>query len=38
LMQLMDTAKTNANFIIQEFIHNSLGRDLRVFVVGGVDM
>lgn len=35
LMQLMDTAKTNANFIIQEFIHNSLGRDLRVFVVGG---
>jgi gamma-F420-2:alpha-L-glutamate ligase len=35
LMQLMDTAKTNANFIIQEFIHNSRGRDLRVFVVGG---
>jgi len=35
LMQLMDTAKTNTNFIIQEFIHNSRGRDLRVFVVGG---
>jgi len=35
LMQLMDTAKTNSNFIIQEFIHNSRGRDLRVFVVGG---
>ena len=35
LMQLIDTAKTNTNFIIQEFIHNSRGRDLRVFVVGG---
>jgi len=35
LMQLIDTAKTNTNFIIQEFIHNSRGRDLRVFIVGG---
>jgi len=35
LMQLIDTAKTTTNFIIQEFIHNSRGRDLRVFVVGG---
>jgi len=35
LMQLIDTAKTNTNFIIQEFIHSSRGRDLRVFVVGG---
>ena len=35
LMQLIDTAKTSTNFIIQEFIHNSRGRDLRVFVVGG---
>ncbi|MCJ7657262.1 MAG: RimK family alpha-L-glutamate ligase [Candidatus Atribacteria bacterium] len=35
LMQLIDTAKTTTNFIIQEFIQNSHGRDLRVFVVGG---
>ncbi len=35
LMQLIDTAKTQANFIIQEFIQTSRGRDLRVFVVGG---
>jgi len=35
LMQLIDTAKTSTNFIIQEFIHYSRGRDLRVFVVGG---
>jgi len=35
LMQLIDTAKTTKNFIIQEFIHNSRGRDLRVFIIGG---
>ena len=35
LMQLIGTAKTTTNFIIQEFIHNSRGRDLRVFIVGG---
>ena len=35
LMQLINTAKTTTNFIIQEFIHSSRGRDLRVFVVGG---
>jgi gamma-F420-2:alpha-L-glutamate ligase len=35
LMQLIDTAKTQANFIIQEFISTSKGRDLRVFIVGG---
>lgn len=35
LMQLLDTAKTQANFIIQEFIKSSKGRDLRVFTVGG---
>ncbi len=34
LMQLIDTAKTQANFIIQEFIKTSKGRDLRVFIVG----
>lgn len=34
LMQLIDTAKTQANFIIQEFIRTSKGRDLRVFIVG----
>ncbi|NLL62584.1 MAG: RimK family alpha-L-glutamate ligase [Candidatus Atribacteria bacterium] len=35
LMRLIDTAKPLANFIIQEFIKSSKGRDLRVFVVGG---
>lgn len=35
LLQLIDTAKTTTNFIAQEFIHNSRGRDLRVFVVEG---
>jgi gamma-F420-2:alpha-L-glutamate ligase len=35
LMQLIDTAKTQANFIIQEFIKTSKGHDLRVFIVGG---
>ena len=35
LMQLIDTAKTNTYFIIQEFIHSSRGRDSRIFVVGG---
>ena len=34
LMQLIDTAKTQENFIIQEFIKTSKGRDLRVFIVG----
>ena len=34
LMQLIDTAKTQANFIIQEFIKTSKGRDLRVFIIG----
>ena len=34
LMELIDTAKTQANFIIQEFIRTSKGRDLRVFIVG----
>lgn len=35
LMQLIDSAKTQANFIIQEFIKTSKGHDLRVFAVGG---
>lgn len=35
LMQLIDTAKTQANFIIQEFVKTSKGHDLRVFAVGG---
>ena len=34
LMQLIDTAKTQANFIIQEFIKTIKGRVLRVFIVG----
>ncbi|WBW94961.1 ATP-grasp domain-containing protein [Oceanirhabdus sp. W0125-5] len=35
LMQLMTTTKTSMNFILQEFIKDSFGKDLRVFVVGG---
>ncbi len=35
LMQLMHTTNTSMNFILQEFIKDSFGRDLRVFVVGG---
>ncbi len=35
LMQLMTITKTSMNFILQEFIKDSFGKDLRVFVVGG---
>ncbi len=35
LMRLLDTAKTQANLIIQEFVKSSKGHDLRVFIVGG---
>jgi gamma-F420-2:alpha-L-glutamate ligase len=35
LMQLLDAAKTQANFIIQEFIKSSKGHDVRVLIVGG---
>ncbi|MDD3631979.1 MAG: RimK family alpha-L-glutamate ligase [Atribacterota bacterium] len=35
LMQLLDTAKTQSNFIVQEFIKTSKGHDVRVFIVGG---
>lgn len=35
LMQLMTTTKTSMNFILQEFVKDSFGKDLRVFVVGG---
>jgi len=35
LMELIYTNNPNANVIIQEYIKNSHGRDLRVFVVGG---
>jgi len=35
LMSLIESTKPNANFIIQEFIRSSRGRDLRVIVVGG---
>jgi gamma-F420-2:alpha-L-glutamate ligase len=35
LMQLMETSNPNVNIILQEFIKDSYGRDLRVFTVGG---
>ncbi|CAM3585535.1 ATP-grasp domain-containing protein [Parendozoicomonas haliclonae] len=35
LMQLIECTAKNVNIILQEFISNSHGRDLRVFTVGG---
>ena len=35
IMTLLESTKPNANIILQEFIANSHGRDLRVFIVGG---
>ena len=35
LMQLISATQSNMNIILQEFISQSRGRDLRVFVVGG---
>ncbi|MGF1444793.1 MAG: RimK family alpha-L-glutamate ligase [Pikeienuella sp.] len=35
LMQLVRATQSNANLIFQEFVADSRGRDLRVFVVGG---
>ncbi len=35
LMQLINSTNTNMNIIIQEFVKDSFGRDLRVLVVGG---
>jgi gamma-F420-2:alpha-L-glutamate ligase len=35
LMQLIEATKPNVNIILQETISSSLGKDLRVFVVGG---
>jgi gamma-F420-2:alpha-L-glutamate ligase len=34
-MQLIEATKPNVNIILQETVSTSLGRDLRVFVVGG---
>lgn len=35
LMTLIESTKSNANIILQEFISASRGRDIRVFMVGG---
>ncbi|MGC9311146.1 MAG: ATP-grasp domain-containing protein [Sediminispirochaetaceae bacterium] len=35
LMQLIEVTNPKANIIIQEFIRDSIGRDLRVFTIGG---
>ncbi len=35
LIAMITTSQGNPNFVIQEFVQNSMGRDLRVFVIGG---
>lgn len=35
IMELIYTNNRNANIILQKFIENSYGQDLRVFIVGG---
>lgn len=35
LMQLIEATKSKVNVILQEFIKDSYGRDLRVFTIGG---
>ena len=35
LVQIVEATKGSANIILQEFVKNSKGRDLRVFTVGG---
>ena len=35
VLTLIESTKSKANIILQEFIANTRGRDLRVFVVGG---
>jgi len=35
LMQLIESTNPNLNIILQEFIKDSYGRDLRVFTIGG---
>ena len=35
LIQLVEVTKGSANIILQEFVHTSKGRDLRVFTIGG---
>lgn len=35
LTQLIEVTNPNANFILQEFVESSFGRDIRVFTIGG---
>ncbi|MCD4821121.1 MAG: RimK family alpha-L-glutamate ligase [Methanococcoides sp.] len=35
LMELIRSTKSNVNFILQEFVSTSMGRDLRVIIIGG---
>ncbi|NDJ53007.1 MAG: RimK family alpha-L-glutamate ligase [Chloroflexi bacterium] len=35
LMELIGTMRSNATILLQEFVKESYGRDLRVFVIGG---
>ena len=35
LMEIIRSTKSNVNFILQEFVKTSMGRDLRVIIIGG---
>ena len=35
LMEIIRSTKSNVNFILQEFVSTSMGRDLRVIIIGG---
>lgn len=35
LMELIRSTRSNVNFILQEFVSTSMGRDLRVIIIGG---
>ena len=35
LIQLIEVTNPNANFILQEFVESSFGRDIRIFTIGG---
>ena len=35
LTQLIEVTNPNANFILQQFVESSFGRDIRIFTIGG---
>lgn len=38
LTQLIESTNPNANIILQEFVKDSFGRDIRVFTIGGIPL